>query len=133
MTAPAPSRPATRPASWLWWDALLERAGEIRGAELRDQMARAEKTYSTDVILAADDLGALAELLLVRLPDFVLRQGGQAHKDGALDREKMARLIDSAGGMDVTLHRAFDMTRDPFEALDTAIELGCRTSITHRY
>ena len=26
------------------WDALLERAGEIRGAELRDQMARAEKT-----------------------------------------------------------------------------------------
>ena len=35
------------------WDALLERAGEIRGAELRDQMARAEKTYSTDVILAA--------------------------------------------------------------------------------
>ena len=36
------------------WDALLERAGEIRGAELRDQMARAEKPYSTDVILAAN-------------------------------------------------------------------------------
>ena len=55
---------------------------------------------------------------------------GALTPDGALDREKMARLIDSAGGMDVTLHRAFDMTRDPFEALDTAIELGCRTILT---
>ena len=32
--------------------------------------------------------------------------------------------------MDVTLHRAFDMTRDPFAALETAIRLGCRTILT---
>ena len=35
------------------WEALLARAGETRAAELRAQMARAEKTYSPDAILAA--------------------------------------------------------------------------------
>ena len=50
--------------------------------------------------------------------------------DGELDREKMARLIECAGGIDVTLHRAFDMTRDPYAALETAIELGCKTILT---
>ena len=32
--------------------------------------------------------------------------------------------------MAVTLHRAFDMTRDPLEALEAAIALGCRTILT---
>ena len=35
------------------WEALLARAGETRAAELRAQMAQAEKTYSPDAILAA--------------------------------------------------------------------------------
>lgn len=42
----------------------------------------------------------------------------------------MRRLMDCAGTMDVTLHRAFDMTRDPFGALEDAIALGCRTILT---
>lgn len=50
--------------------------------------------------------------------------------EGDLDREAMGRLIDCAGGMDVTLHRAFDMTRDPEKALEDAIGLGCRTILT---
>jgi len=50
--------------------------------------------------------------------------------DGDLDREQMGRLMERAGGMEVTLHRAFDMTRDPFAALETAVELGCRTILT---
>lgn len=50
--------------------------------------------------------------------------------DGSLDREQMARLMDRAGGIPVTLHRAFDMTKDPIAALETAIELGCRTILT---
>lgn len=50
--------------------------------------------------------------------------------EGALDEERMGPLMDSAGNMDVTLHRAFDMTRDPFEALESAIRLGYRTILT---
>lgn len=50
--------------------------------------------------------------------------------NGDLDRKAMRRLMDCAGTMDVTLHRAFDMTRDPFGALEDAIALGCRTILT---
>lgn len=32
--------------------------------------------------------------------------------------------------MEITLHRAFDMTRDPAEALEDAVRLGCRTILT---
>lgn len=55
---------------------------------------------------------------------------GALTPDGALDREKMGRLIDRAGGIDITLHRAFDMTCDPFAALETAVALGCNTILT---
>ncbi len=50
--------------------------------------------------------------------------------DGSLDMERMKWLVDLAGSMDVTLHRAFDMCRDPYEALEQAKELGIRTILT---
>ncbi len=50
--------------------------------------------------------------------------------EGELDRARMERLMDRAGGMEVTLHRAFDMTRDPYAALEAAVALGCRTILT---
>lgn len=50
--------------------------------------------------------------------------------EGDLDFESMKRLMDCAEGMEVTFHRAFDLTRDPFAALEDAIRLGCRTILT---
>ena len=44
--------------------------------------------------------------------------------EGDLDEERMAKLISLAGGCGVTLHRAFDVCRDPFAALETAKRLG---------
>ena len=55
---------------------------------------------------------------------------GALTPDGDLDMEAMARLMGCAGDMDVTLHRAFDMTRDPLEALEDAVRLDCRTILT---
>ena len=55
---------------------------------------------------------------------------GTLTADGELDQEKMRRLMDCAGGIDVTLHRAFDMTRDPIDTLEAAIALGCKTILT---
>jgi copper homeostasis protein len=49
---------------------------------------------------------------------------GAGHEDGRLDREVLARLVERAGGLGLTLHRAFDLTPDPFEALELAIQLG---------
>ena len=55
---------------------------------------------------------------------------GALTPDGELDVQKMARFLSAAGPMDVTLHRAFDMTRDPRAALETAVRLGCATVLT---
>ena len=55
---------------------------------------------------------------------------GALRPEGTLDIQVMERLIQAADGLPVTLHRAFDMTRDPFEALETAISLGIDTILT---
>ncbi len=50
--------------------------------------------------------------------------------EGDLDREAMKPLMEAAGDMSVTLHRAFDMCRDPFAALEDAVSLGIHTILT---
>ena len=50
--------------------------------------------------------------------------------DGSLNIEQMKRFLDCADGMSVTLHRAFDMCRDPFAALKQARQLGVNTILT---
>ncbi len=49
---------------------------------------------------------------------------GALRPDGSLDLEKMERFVDAAGGMWVTLHRAFDVCRDPFQTVREAENLG---------
>ena len=50
--------------------------------------------------------------------------------EGDLDPEAMKRLMAAAGGMSITLHRAFDMCRDPFRTLAQAKALGINTILT---
>lgn len=50
--------------------------------------------------------------------------------DGSLDMERMKALKEAAGPMSVTLHRAFDMCRDPYEALEQAKTLEIQTILT---
>ncbi|MDR1098139.1 MAG: copper homeostasis protein CutC [Tannerella sp.] len=51
-------------------------------------------------------------------------------KRGNIDVPLMRRLIDAAGSLSVTCHRAFDVCRDPFVALEQLIELGCDRILT---
>lgn len=44
--------------------------------------------------------------------------------DGTIDKKRCAELIQKAKPLKVTCHRAFDMTRDPFQALEDCIEVG---------
>ena len=55
---------------------------------------------------------------------------GALTPDGDLDMDAMRRMMNCADGMDVTLHRAFDMTRDPMRTLEDAVRLGCKTILT---
>lgn len=55
---------------------------------------------------------------------------GSLLPDGSLNLEQMKRFMDRARGLSVTLHRAFDMCRDPMAALEQARELGIDTILT---
>ena len=51
-------------------------------------------------------------------------------EDGDIDVPLMRRLIEAAKPLSVTCHRAFDVCRDPFTALEQLIELGCDRILT---
>lgn len=51
-------------------------------------------------------------------------------KEGDIDMVLMQELIEAAGPLSVTCHRAFDVCRDPFQALEQLIELGCDRILT---
>ena len=55
---------------------------------------------------------------------------GSLCADGSLNEEQMMGMMDAAAGKPVTLHRAFDVCRDPWEALDAAKALGVHTILT---
>ncbi|KAF9540053.1 hypothetical protein EC957_004684 [Mortierella hygrophila] len=44
--------------------------------------------------------------------------------DGSVDKVRTARLVEAAKPMLVTFHRAFDMVKDPFQALEDIISVG---------
>ena len=50
--------------------------------------------------------------------------------DGAIDEARMRTLVEAAGPLAVTCHRAFDMTRDPAEALEALIRVGVGRVLT---
>jgi copper homeostasis protein len=49
---------------------------------------------------------------------------------GDVDVARTRELLECARPMSVTFHRAFDMTRDPFAALDTLVSLGIDRVLT---
>lgn len=55
---------------------------------------------------------------------------GILNENGTVDKKRTKILIDLVRPMQVTFHRAFDMARDPFEALDDLIELGIDRVLT---
>jgi len=55
---------------------------------------------------------------------------GALSPDGCFDMDVMESLCAAAGGMNISIHRAFDVCRDPFEALEQANHLGVGTILT---
>jgi copper homeostasis protein len=49
---------------------------------------------------------------------------------GDIDTALMKRLVEAARPLSVTCHRAFDVCRDPFEALEQLVDLGCDRILT---
>lgn len=55
---------------------------------------------------------------------------GALTPEGDVDTQACRSLIRAAGDMDITFHRAFDVTRDPLEAFEAVMELGCSRLLT---
>jgi copper homeostasis protein len=50
--------------------------------------------------------------------------------DGDIDLPRTKRLVELAAPMPITFHRAFDVARDPFKALEDIIASGCTRLLT---
>jgi copper homeostasis protein len=55
---------------------------------------------------------------------------GLLKANGSIDIERTSILVEYAYPLDVTFHRAFDRTKDPFNALEQIIECGCTRILT---
>lgn len=55
---------------------------------------------------------------------------GALDADGDVDAALCRRLMDAAGPLDVTFHRAFDAARDRESALEAIIAIGCKRVLT---
>ena len=55
---------------------------------------------------------------------------GALTPDGEVDMNACKKMMEAAAGISVTFHRAFDLCRDPFKALEDIISLGCDRILT---
>ncbi len=55
---------------------------------------------------------------------------GALTTEGDVDIDVCRKLIEAAGNMNITFHRAFDMVRDADKALEDVISLGCNRILT---
>lgn len=72
----------------------------------------------------------LQDIALIRdlgFPGFVT---GVLCEDGSVDLPRMRQIMQAADGLAVTFHRAFDMCRDPKQALEQLTDLGVARILT---
>lgn len=55
---------------------------------------------------------------------------GLLNMDGTIDIARTSELVELAYPMGVTFHRAFDRCKEPFEAMEQLIEIGCERILT---
>ncbi len=135
-------------------DALAAQAGGADRLEVNAALALGGLTPSLGTLLEVRAAVALPVLAMVRPrpggfayseadfrvmqrdADLFLQHGadgivfGILTADGQVDRDRCRLLVRQAGERAAVFHRAFDVTPDPFAALDQLIELGCRRVLT---
>lgn len=79
---------------------------------------------------ADNEAAMMADIDAVRAAGLAGVVIGASRPDMTLDMPLLKRLMAQSQGLGVTLHRAFDLVPDPFEALEQAIELGVERVLT---
>lgn len=84
-----------------------------------------------DFVFGTDDETAmLADIDTVRAAGLSGVVVGASRRDNTLDLSLLTRLTNRAAGLGITLHRAFDLVPDVFEALEQAADLGVERVLT---
>ena len=55
---------------------------------------------------------------------------GLLDSDGSIDTKRTKQLVQAAGNMQVTFHRAYDRCKDPLQAMEALIDCGCKRILT---
>lgn len=79
---------------------------------------------------ADNEAAMMADIDAVRAAGLAGVVIGASRPDMTLDMPLLKRLMAHAQGLGVTLHRAFDLVPDPFEALEQAVDLGVERVLT---
>ncbi len=72
----------------------------------------------------------LKDILFCKSLGFAGIVTGVLEKNGQVDVKKLHKLVEAAFPMDVTFHRAFDRSKDPFESMEKIIDCGCERILT---
>lgn len=136
------------------YSALAAQAGGAHRIELCDNLSEGGTTPSPGIITQAVKLLDIPVFVLIRprAGDFLYSKAefdamkedilfckehgakgvviGILYDGGNVDMERTAELVGLAAPMQVTFHRAFDMTRDPFQAMEDIISLGIKRILT---
>ncbi len=84
-----------------------------------------------DFVYGSEDLDVMeAEIAAMRNAGLSGVVFGASKPDGRLDETALGRLMAAAKGLEVTLHRCFDLTPDKADAMETAVRLGFRRILT---
>lgn len=84
-----------------------------------------------DFLYTADELSCMAQD--VEMARELGAHGvviGALTEGGEVDIEACKIILQNAGDMNITFHRAFDLCRNPYKAIDDIIELGCNRILT---
>lgn len=83
-----------------------------------------------DFVYNHDEVDAMERVISAMLPWADGIVCGALTADGEVDVTTMNRLVHASNGKSFTYHRAFDVCRNPFKALDQIIESGCDRVLT---
>ena len=107
--------------------ATIERVAEIKGLDVSVMI----RPRGGDFLYSDDEFQTM-----LRDIDYARKAGatgvvfGILTADGKVDVERTRALVEAAGDMETTFHRAVDMTEDYIAAVEAVIEAGCKRILT---
>lgn len=84
-----------------------------------------------DFLYSKNEFESIKEdLIMVKALDYPGAVIGLLNSDGTIDTDRTAELVELAGEMEITFHRAFDRCNNAVNGLEAIIQTGCKRILT---